>query len=343
MESQLLPYEVPKGLLLELEPFTEANGRLTLTQKLKRHAVQREYRPALAELCALLDAEVKFVEVVDRVLGDKHVGGGGDLVGEGKGKGPEGSVAGLKRQNFFQIGGDSLSAVRLLSAMKEKFGVEVPAAMLYGDKARLADVIQFLQSQPSSFPSSPSPFLPQPVVDWNAEATLPQDIRPSATSSSLPTIPSRALLTGATGFLGAFLLAEASGPIERGSGNISPINSFLAGRVNRTLLRSCRCIAWFGPATTSRPPSESTRPYRSSTCGQNRGERGSSPSPAIYANPCGPRPGDLRAADQRGRRHLPLRRLGQRHACLRVVAPVPSSDPPPIATTPAQAFTRTRR
>lgn len=77
MNAQLQPYEVPKGLLLEPEPFTDANGRLTSTQKLKRHAVQRDYRPALTALCDQLDAEARFIEVVDRVLaqGDEDASG----------------------------------------------------------------------------------------------------------------------------------------------------------------------------------------------------------------------------------------------------------------------------
>jgi hypothetical protein len=97
VNAQLQPYEVPKGLLLEPEAFTEANGRLTPTQKLKRHAVQRDYRAALIALCERLDAEVKFVEVVDNVLALTDSSGV--------------ATTDLKKKNFFQIGGDSLSGI----------------------------------------------------------------------------------------------------------------------------------------------------------------------------------------------------------------------------------------
>jgi hypothetical protein len=115
------------------------------------------------------------------------------------------------------------AAVRLLSAVKDKFGVDVPASMLYGDTARLDDVIQFLRTQSSSVapPTSPSSSPraesasspPHGLIDWEAEATLPDDIRPNlslapSTSSSTSSPTKRVLLTGATGFLGAFLLAE---------------------------------------------------------------------------------------------------------------------------------------
>jgi hypothetical protein len=119
------------------------------------------------------------------------------------------------------------AAVRLLSAVKDKFGVEVPAAMLYGESARLDDVIRFLQShapasssKTASIPSASSLAVPASsspsftTVDWDAETTLPDDIVPFSPSSGPlasgkpASSPKRVLLTGATGFLGAFLLAE---------------------------------------------------------------------------------------------------------------------------------------
>lgn len=87
--------------------------------------------------------------------------------------------------------------------MKEKFGIDVPANMLYGPNAQLADVIHFLSSHPDSSSTSP----PEGPIDWNAEIVLPEDILPQPQSSA-PPLPQRVLLTGATGFLGAFLLAE---------------------------------------------------------------------------------------------------------------------------------------
>jgi len=48
----------------------------------------------------------------------------------------------------------------------------------------------------------------EPEVDLEAEVVLPADIKPSAGAGPAPTEPSAVLLTGATGFLGAYLLHE---------------------------------------------------------------------------------------------------------------------------------------
>lgn len=105
MEAKLLPYELPKGLLLEAEPFTMDNGRLTPTQKLKRHVVHREYRSALENLCTKLDAEVKFVQVVDEILASKA---SEPLEGD---QPTQLNIQAnqLRKKSFFEIGGDSLS------------------------------------------------------------------------------------------------------------------------------------------------------------------------------------------------------------------------------------------
>lgn len=89
--------------------------------------------------------------------------------------------------------------------MKEKFGVEVPAHILYGHNAQLSDVVKFLQSRSSPTASSSA----SGAIDWEAEISLPDDIQPAERTSSVPEpTPKRVLLSGATGFLGAFLLAE---------------------------------------------------------------------------------------------------------------------------------------
>ncbi|MEO3857159.1 SDR family oxidoreductase, partial [Acrocarpospora sp. B8E8] len=112
--------------------------------------------------------------VVEEVLADiwLKVIGAGEAVG--------------RRSNFFEVGGSSLSAGRVLAEVEGRLGVRVPLSVLFesGDLAELAA------------------FVGEPVVDavdLAGEAVLPADIR-------VVEKPWTVLLTGATGFLGAQVL-----------------------------------------------------------------------------------------------------------------------------------------
>lgn len=110
-------------MLLEAEPFTEANGMLTPTQKLKRHAVLGEYKSVLEGLCAKLDAEVRFVEIVDEVLARPSSTDDGDQKTTDSNHQASGALQSgmIRRKNFFEIGGDSLSGTCLTLERREFF------------------------------------------------------------------------------------------------------------------------------------------------------------------------------------------------------------------------------
>ena len=109
--------------------------------------------------------------------------------------------------NFFEAGGHSLLATQLFSKVRHAFSVELPMSCLFESPTvvELAQLIEAAQQQNSSAIESASVFLD----NLDAEAVLDPTIVPNATANQKPKAkPAAILLTGATGFLGAFLLQE---------------------------------------------------------------------------------------------------------------------------------------
>ncbi|MDP9861264.1 MULTISPECIES: non-ribosomal peptide synthetase [Streptosporangium] len=98
-----------------------------------------------------------------------------------------------RRDNFFDLGGHSLLAPRIVSGIAAGLGVTVPMTALFAT-ADLAELAAVVDGRPDE------------AVDLRAEAVLPGDI--ARTGAPVPDgPPERVLLTGASGFLGAYLLA----------------------------------------------------------------------------------------------------------------------------------------
>jgi thioester reductase-like protein len=104
-------------------------------------------------------------------------------------------------EDFFLLGGHSLLATKLVFRVRDAVGVEVPLPVLFSGELTIAHLAEVLQQEPGA--------LEEPTVDLAAEVDLDPVIRPpwgapvrSATS------PRHLLLTGATGFVGSFLLGQ---------------------------------------------------------------------------------------------------------------------------------------
>ncbi|MFB2772734.1 thioester reductase domain-containing protein [Pelatocladus sp. BLCC-F211] len=107
--------------------------------------------------------------------------------------------------NFFDLGGNSLIATQLTSQLLSVFEIELPQRCLFEAPtvAKLAEVVQTIQSQDTTAESVISP------IDLEKEAVLDATIKPQGIFvEPVTTKLDNFLLTGATGFLGAFLLYE---------------------------------------------------------------------------------------------------------------------------------------
>ncbi|MBW4564794.1 MAG: amino acid adenylation domain-containing protein [Mojavia pulchra JT2-VF2] len=101
--------------------------------------------------------------------------------------------------NFFELGGHSLLTTQLLAKVKEAFNLDISLRSLL-EKPTVAGLAENIDRVCQTE-------VEHPTLDLKAETVLDQTIYPQTVGKFIPE-PKAILLTGATGFLGAFLLAE---------------------------------------------------------------------------------------------------------------------------------------
>lgn len=101
-----------------------------------------------------------------------------------------------ENDNFFRLGGHSLSALKMLHKVNQSTGFELQITDVYQNPT-LTELVKLIHGQEIKSAE---------YVSLNREATLSQDIQPLLGQPKNP--PESILLTGATGFVGRFLLRQ---------------------------------------------------------------------------------------------------------------------------------------
>jgi amino acid adenylation domain-containing protein/thioester reductase-like protein len=109
-----------------------------------------------------------------------------------------------RADGFIDLGGHSLMAATVLAKINEACGVTLPLRVMFDTSTleALAAEVDAARNGTARLPAADA------EVDLRAEAVLPADIRSAGSHFDSAAGPERILLTGPTGFLGAFLLDE---------------------------------------------------------------------------------------------------------------------------------------
>jgi fatty acid CoA ligase FadD9 len=234
--AHLAPHEIPRDILVEMEPFSRENGLLTESNKMARPQLKRLYGQqleglyqqledsALSSVIALQTAPTTDVvptvdhsirESLKAALGVEDV----DLTDEGR--------------TFTQLGGDSINALHFTRLLHLSLGVSVHAALVVDPSTSLAALCRAVRDAAadanaangalgSSTPTMSGGQCKEAETaddavlhassirldDFMPEQQSLDSIGGTPASSLSCSAPRSALLTGCTGFLGKFLLLE---------------------------------------------------------------------------------------------------------------------------------------
>jgi amino acid adenylation domain-containing protein/thioester reductase-like protein len=176
------------GYMLPAAFVTLAEWPTTASGKIDRQALPgpdwSRAAPGVVHVAPRTETERQLAIIWSELLGQEHIG---------------------IDDNFFELGGHSLLLVRLMATIRETFAVELRLVRLFTAPtiAGLAHLVDGIRDGTDPDSSGAGPH-----VDWEREMALDPGIRVTPDLTPAAEQPSRILLTGATGFLGAFLLRE---------------------------------------------------------------------------------------------------------------------------------------
>ncbi|GAB2585034.1 oxidoreductase [Paractinoplanes abujensis] len=206
--ENLEAYEIPRDFLIETEPFSTDNGLMSAARKLMRPKLQQRYGARLEQRYAeLAERETDELRRL-RVTGRDHPVPGTVVTAARAILSSPADDLGLK-DRFADLGGDSVSALRLSTLLSETYGFTVPVAEIISPVNDLGAVASFIERHLKPGRERPTPATvhgPAATELRAADLTLDKFLGPVSPAPPAAADPPRTvLLTGATGYLGRFL------------------------------------------------------------------------------------------------------------------------------------------
>eukprot|EP00026_Physarum_polycephalum_P000581 Phypoly_transcript_00582.p1 GENE.Phypoly_transcript_00582~~Phypoly_transcript_00582.p1 ORF type:complete len:1139 (+),score=118.91 Phypoly_transcript_00582:978-4394(+) len=189
----LPPFQIPRALYLYDKTFTAENRLMTASNKINRVNLEKEFKGIAAELYE--KAQPDTISTTNRT--DEQVLQ--EIISQ--------YAPGLEsnEDSIFLFGVDSISAVQITTAIKQFFKIDIELHDLYNNPTK-SGILAAIRSAKVPTPPSKST-LKKLRKRLENDSLLPEEIVPSFdTDANITTTD--IFLTGATGFLGAYLLLE---------------------------------------------------------------------------------------------------------------------------------------
>jgi fatty acid CoA ligase FadD9 len=218
---QLRTFEIPAAAVLYADEFTRESGLYTQSEKPARHALLKHFKTEIEALYQNLDSKHSETKAaVYKLLGQQLNPKGGNATTTTITLDPNAKdedAAPSNQLSFVQMGGDSLTAIKLRNMIKQNFNVSLPVDVLLNPNTDLSKIASYIDD--SKRATSPDLISAEqfaaPQVDLR---TLMKDARLDALWKPPQGADKQAFvslaklkcvfLTGASGFLGTSLLAE---------------------------------------------------------------------------------------------------------------------------------------
>lgn len=210
-KAQLKNFEIPRDVIVEMEPFTLENGLLSSARKPLRPNLKRRYMDRLEAMYEEMDRQqqaelARLRESADGSLPERIAGAFRANLGLAQ-------VDPADPRSYGDLGGDSLGAVGLSLLFEEMFAISVAVSAILHPAASvlwLADHIERLQSgQGVQFADVHGDKGVLHAADLKLHKFLSEEVLTAAAHAQPPVDQARhILLTGANGFLGRFMCLE---------------------------------------------------------------------------------------------------------------------------------------
>ncbi|EGG18668.1 Putative transposase [Cavenderia fasciculata] len=179
-EKKLANYELPKLIELDcnLQDWSHQNGLLTPSGKKCRFKLIQHYKSTIEELYAASASEISTImkSVLQFDNDDESL-------------------------SFTQLGGDSISAIKLSNMIKETINVDIPTSFILNKENSLEKITNLINNKNNTSSSSIS------LVNWEEEMKLEEEIQILSKKINTKQVES-IFLTGSTGYLGSHLLYQ---------------------------------------------------------------------------------------------------------------------------------------
>ncbi|KAF2072257.1 hypothetical protein CYY_006433 [Polysphondylium violaceum] len=205
MLKRLPSYEIPKMITVDFTQWTIEAGLITGSGKYNRGGIYNLYKQKIDEM-------YKQMEQLQSVMESKDSDEKSKLVQEYIRSVlnldmDDGSIGTL---SFTQMGGDSLSAIKLANLLKEKANIDISPTLILNQENNISQLTSLIGNNVNG--NGEDLLNANTTMDWEKEMTLPKEIvnclesikSLKATNETNQTV----FITGSSGFLGSFLLAN---------------------------------------------------------------------------------------------------------------------------------------